>query len=61
MKKSAMLEIFDAMGALVYADNIKLDEQITVSKHDIRTLSNGIYLLRISGMELNETIKLIKK
>ena len=60
-KKQAMLEIFDAMGALVYADNLNLDEQITVSKHDIRNLSDGIYLLRISGMELNETIKLIKK
>lgn len=60
-KKSAIVEIFDAMGALVYSDNLNLDEQITVSKHDIRYLSNGIYLVRISGMDLNETIKLIKK
>jgi hypothetical protein len=60
-KKAALLEVFDATGGLVYSDVINLDEQITVSKQNIQRLSDGIYLFRISGEELNETIKIVKK
>jgi DNA-directed RNA polymerase subunit L len=59
-KQSVTLEIYNATGSLVYSDVINLDEQITVSKHSIRDLNDGIYLLRVSGQGFNDTLKLIK-
>lgn len=59
--KQATMEIYNATGTLVYKRGIALEEEITISVHDVSFLSEGIYLVRISAEQLNETIRIIKK
>lgn len=60
VKQTATIEVFNAMGALVYSDLISLSEHVTLSDHDISFLQEGIYFVRIVSDKLNESIRIVK-
>jgi len=47
--QKAVLEVFNALGAIVYSREIFLGEKITISDIDLSELSEGMYHLRISS------------
>ncbi len=58
LKNDAIIELFSIDGKLVYSDKfLKLKESMII---DINNLSQGLYLLRISNVEFNSTIKFSK-
>lgn len=60
VKQNATIEVFDAMGALVYSDVIALSADVTLSNHDVSFLLEGVYFVRIVADQLNESIRFIK-
>jgi hypothetical protein len=60
-KQQATLEVYNAMGELVYADRIALSDKVTLSDHDITFLQDGVYLVRVTGDQLNRSIRIVKR
>ncbi|MBK9639480.1 MAG: T9SS type A sorting domain-containing protein [Bacteroidetes bacterium] len=61
VKQKATMEVYNTMGALVYADVIVLSEDVTLSNHDINFLQDGVYFVRVVADQLNESIRIVKK
>ena len=60
-KQQATMEIYNSLGALVYSDMIFLNEDVTLSSHNIELLQDGVYLVRVVADQLNESIRVVKQ
>ncbi len=59
--QNAVLEVFNALGAVVNTRGIFLGEQITVADMDLSELSEGVYHLRISSEGFTSSARFIMK
>ena len=55
--ENATLKISDLLGRTVQSENIKVQSGSNVQDTDLSNLPKGIYLIHLTGTDLNEVIK----